>query len=141
VLCGRDEVANEHMARIMSTDNLYQILGVPRDADDAAIKKAYRKVALSLHPDKCQLHGAKEAFQKVSSAFRCLSDADERAFYDRTGRTKDAGAGTDSQVSFLVALYRKYTGALTFQHGPQDLFRKVVYLMTLYRKYTNILGH
>lgn len=81
------------IARIKATDDFYKVLGVERDADDAAIKKAYRKAALQLHPDKCQLGGAKEAFQKLSSAFGCLSNSDERAFYDRTGRERASGGG------------------------------------------------
>jgi hypothetical protein len=42
----------------------YTILGVARDADAAALKKAYRKRALKLHPDKCDLTGAEEAFSE-----------------------------------------------------------------------------
>jgi DnaJ family protein B protein 12 len=72
-------------------DDFYNVLDVPRDADENAIKKAYRKAALQLHPDKCQLEGAKDAFQKVSEAFACLGDAEQRAHYDRTGRVRGAG--------------------------------------------------
>ena len=81
------------IARIGRTENFYEILEVPRDADDDTIKKAYRKAALRLHPDKCQLEGSKEAFQKLSSAFGCLSDGDERAYYDRTGKERGAAGG------------------------------------------------
>ena len=63
----------DELQKIIATDNFYEILGVSRDADDAAIKKAYRKLALRLHPDKCQLESAKQAFQKCSTAFSCLS--------------------------------------------------------------------
>ena len=51
------------IARIGATDDYYKVLQVARDADDDAIKKAYRKAALRLHPDKCQLEGSKEAFR------------------------------------------------------------------------------
>lgn len=57
------------------------------------MKKSYRKAALVLHPDKCQLEGGKEAFQKLSSAFGCLSDPNERAYYDRTGTERGASGG------------------------------------------------
>jgi len=75
----------EVMARVTGTEDFYQILGVARSSDDDTIKKAYRKAALLLHPDKCQLAGANEAFQKVSTAFACLSASDTREYYDRTG--------------------------------------------------------
>ena len=75
--------------------------GQGRDADDAALKKAYRMTALRLHPDKCQLPGSKEAFQKLGSAYSCLSDPDDRAYYDRTGREKGA-ASTSSGARPLV---------------------------------------
>ena len=42
-----------------------EIAGVGRDADESAIKSAYRKAALRLHPDKCQLDGSKEAFRAL----------------------------------------------------------------------------
>jgi DnaJ family protein B protein 12 len=57
------------IARIKATDDFYKVLGVERDADDAAIKKAYRKAALQLHPDKCQLGGAKEAFRACAPLY------------------------------------------------------------------------
>lgn len=85
------------IARIAGTEDLYEVLGVPRDADDGAVKRAYRKCALLLHPDKCQLEGAKEAFQKVSAAFGCLSDADERAYYDQHGHSRGSAVGHATQ--------------------------------------------
>lgn len=93
----------ELIARISKTDDFYQILGVDRSADDAQIKSAYRKAAVRLHPDKCQLDGATEAFQKLSSAFGCLSNADDRAYYDRTGRERGShsvGAPVDPEEIF-----------------------------------------
>lgn len=66
-------------------DDYYKILGVAKDADDDAIKKAYRKLALRLHPDKCSEAGAEDAFKKVGEAFSVLSDAQKRSNYDRFG--------------------------------------------------------
>ena len=63
----KSEKAAALISRIAATDDYYKVLGVPRDADAAAIKKAYRKAALQLHPDKCQLKGAKEAFRERSA--------------------------------------------------------------------------
>lgn len=73
------------MRRILAADNFYDTLGIARDASDVDLKKAYRKLALKLHPDKNKAPRAEEAFKAVSRAFQCLSDADKRAYYDRTG--------------------------------------------------------
>jgi DnaJ family protein B protein 12 len=61
-------------------------LGVERSATEAQIKKAYRKLALKLHPDKNKAPTAEPAFKKVSEAFACLSDKEKRAKYNRYGR-------------------------------------------------------
>ncbi|KAK7242039.1 zinc ion binding protein [Aureococcus anophagefferens] len=65
----------------------YDVLGVPRTADDATIRKAYKKLAVALHPDKAQQRGEAadayvEQFREVQGAYECLNDADERAHYD-----------------------------------------------------------
>jgi len=61
----------------------YASLGVAKDADPAAIKKAYRKLAVKLHPDKNPGDAAAEAkFKEVSEAYDILSDADKRKEYD-----------------------------------------------------------
>lgn len=62
----------------------YQTLGVARNADDAAIKKAYRKLAKELHPDRnTDNPQAAERFSAVTSAYDLLSDKDKRARFDR----------------------------------------------------------
>ncbi len=71
----------------------YRVLGIERGASDADIKKAYRKLALKLHPDKCQAAGAEEVFKTVSKAFACLSDPNKRAAFDRYGSDDPQQAG------------------------------------------------
>jgi DnaJ-class molecular chaperone len=64
--------------------DLYSTLGVARGADEAAIKKAYRKLAKELHPDRNQDNpAATERFGKVTTAYDILTDKDKRARYDR----------------------------------------------------------
>mmetsp|Transcript_12044 Transcript_12044/g.22533 ORF Transcript_12044/g.22533 Transcript_12044/m.22533 type:complete len:445 (-) Transcript_12044:36-1370(-) len=63
----------------------YRILGVPIDADDSALKKAYRKLALKLHPDKNSAPHADEAFKALGLAYATLSDPQKRSIYDRYG--------------------------------------------------------
>lgn len=71
--------------QVLKARDFYEILGVDKRATDEDIKKAYRKLALKLHPDKNEADKAEEAFKRVSKAFSCLSDPDKRAYYERTG--------------------------------------------------------
>lgn len=63
----------------------YELLDVPRDADAATIKKAFRKKAMETHPDRNPAPEAEEAFKRVNEAYATLSDPDNRAHYDRYG--------------------------------------------------------
>jgi len=71
----------------MDYRDYYQILGVPRDASAAAIKKAYRKLALKYHPDHNQGQPkAEERFKEINEAYEVLGDQVKRAKYDQLGR-------------------------------------------------------
>jgi molecular chaperone DnaJ len=64
----------------------YEVLGVPRDATEAEIKKAFRRLARELHPDVNQHDpDAEEKFKEAAAAHEVLTDADRRATYDRYG--------------------------------------------------------
>lgn len=76
----------------MSQD-LYELLGVARDADADAIKKAYRRLARQLHPDVNPDPETQEKFKEVSRAYEVLSDPQKRAAYDRGGDPFGGGAG------------------------------------------------
>ena len=69
------------------SEDLYKIMGVKRDASEAEIKKAFKKLAIKYHPDKNQddPEGAKEKFQKIANAYEILSDEEKRRIYDQTG--------------------------------------------------------
>jgi molecular chaperone DnaJ len=72
----------------------YEVLGVPRDADAAALKRAYRKLALELHPDRNPDNKESEArFKEASEAYQILSDSEKRELYDRYGHDGPRGAG------------------------------------------------
>jgi DnaJ-class molecular chaperone len=67
-----------------SMRNPYEILGVPRSADEAEIKKAFRKLAKTYHPDRnANDPKAKDKFAEVNSAYEILGDAKKRAQFDR----------------------------------------------------------
>ncbi|HZQ16202.1 MAG TPA: molecular chaperone DnaJ [Gaiellaceae bacterium] len=63
----------------------YELLGVPRDADEATIKKAFRRLARQLHPDVSQEPDAEQRFREVTEAYEVLSSSETRALYDRYG--------------------------------------------------------
>ncbi|MEQ9058936.1 MAG: DnaJ domain-containing protein, partial [Gammaproteobacteria bacterium] len=69
----------------MQYKDYYDILGVPRDADGDAIKRAYRKLARKYHPDVSEEADAEERFKELQEAYEVLKDADKRAAYDRLG--------------------------------------------------------
>lgn len=76
--------------------DLYEILGVPKDASQADIRKAYRKAALANHPDKVpedQRADAEVRFKAVSQAYEILSDEEKRHLYDAHGMAAFNGSG------------------------------------------------
>lgn len=71
----------------------YEVLGVRREADAAALKSAYRKLALQFHPDRNPNNpDAAESFKEASEAYAVLSDPEKRQRYDRFGHAGFAGA-------------------------------------------------
>lgn len=78
----------------MTKRDYYEILELGRDADAAAIKKAYRRLAMQYHPDKNpDDHTAEERFKEASEAYEVLSDADRRRIYDAYGHAGLEGRG------------------------------------------------
>lgn len=71
----------------------YETLGVARDASDADIKKAYRRLAMEYHPDRNDSPDAEARFKDVSEAYQVLSDPQKRAHYDRFGSAPTGAAG------------------------------------------------
>ena len=72
----------------------YEVLGVSREAAEAEIKSAYRKLALQFHPDRNPNNpDAEEKFKECSEAYGVLADADKRAAYDRFGHAGVNGVG------------------------------------------------
>ncbi len=77
-----------------SKRDYYEVLGVPKDADEAAIKKAYRNLAKKYHPDANPGDKvAEEKFKEATEAYGVLSDQDKRRQYDQFGHAAFDGTG------------------------------------------------
>lgn len=100
-----------------TTDDPYKILGVARDASQDDIRKAYRKLALQYHPDKCN---SDTEFKKINNAYQILNDPDKRRLYDLcSGVPFDSStSGVDLNALFSKLLY------MVFQILINTKFRK-----------------
>jgi len=106
--------------------SLYDLLGVSKSASDSEIKKAYHKMAKTLHPDVNPDKSAQEKFKNVSKAYEILSDRDKRARYDageidNNGNPTPFGSGTYDGSGFGGGrTYRQ--GNTTYTNiNPEDL--------------------
>ncbi|MBL4577400.1 MAG: molecular chaperone DnaJ [Flavobacteriales bacterium] len=78
----------------MAKRDFYEVLGVPKGATEAEIKKAYRKMAIKYHPDKNQGdERAEEQFKEAAEAYEILSNAEKRGRYDQFGHAGLGGPG------------------------------------------------
>jgi molecular chaperone DnaJ len=78
----------------MAKRDYYEVLGVSRDASEADIKKAYRRLAMKYHPDRNpDDETAEERFKEASEAYEVLADAETRQAYDQFGHAGLEGAG------------------------------------------------
>jgi len=92
-------------------DDLYAVLGIARDASDAEIKKAYRRLAMKWHPDKNPGNKeAEEMFKKISHAYDVLSDEKKRRIYDQYGEEGLQGGGESSAESIFRNFFSAFGG-------------------------------
>ena len=106
----------------------YELLGVDRDADDATIKKAYRKLAREYHPDVNPDPVAQERFKEVSHAYEILSDPQKRAAYDRGGDpfagAGFGGAGAGFSFTDIMDAFFGGQGGAAAGRGPRPRMRR-----------------
>jgi molecular chaperone DnaJ len=105
--------------------DFYAVLGVPKDADDAAIKKAYRKLARQYHPDQNQGNETAESrFKEIGEAYAVLSDPEQRRQYDAVramagGARFSAGPGGAGAGGFEDILGAMFGGGQAQGRGGQ----------------------
>jgi curved DNA-binding protein len=111
--------------------DLYAVLGVPKTADEEAIKKAYRKLAMKYHPDKNQGKGAEAKFKEINQAHDVLSNKKKRALYDEFGEQSLSGNFDEERARAYQSFQRqggyRPGGGYRQQGGPgygsvQDIF-------------------
>jgi molecular chaperone DnaJ len=110
---------------VTSQADLYETLGVARDASAADIKRAFRRLAMEYHPDRNKEDGAETRFKQVNAAYEVLSDPEKRARYDRMGLAGvgaggaqgfDGSQGFNGFGDIFDAFFR---GTATRRAGPQ----------------------
>ncbi len=106
------------------TRDYYEVLGVNKNATEAEIKKAYRKLALKYHPDvSADKVGAEEKFKEVTEAYEVLSNPNKRATYDRFGQSgfqqgaPGAGFGDFGGFGSFSDIFETFFGG-GFGQGP-----------------------
>ncbi|KAL2919315.1 hypothetical protein HK105_200958 [Polyrhizophydium stewartii] len=102
----------------MVSADFYKILGIDRATDDDGIKRAYRKMALKLHPERNPSPEAKDEFARVAEAYHVLSDARRKAVYDQYG-LEGLRKGVPSKYNF-----EGYEGGYEFHGNADEIFNQ-----------------
>lgn len=104
---------------------MLQVLGLEKDATQADIKKAYRKLALKFHPDKNSAPNAEGAFKAINTAFDTLSDPSKREVYDQYGHEGEAQMrqqGGNGDFMGGMQGFRGFGGSHGREVSPEEIF-------------------
>ncbi|MEA5038023.1 Chaperone protein DnaJ [bioreactor metagenome] len=115
----------------MGSESYYDVLGLPRNATETDIKKAYRNLAKKYHPDVCKDPGAEEKFKSINEAYDILSDETKRRQYDQLGHDNftnaskgnysgAGGAGFNADFSGFGDIFDFFGGGGRKQSGPRE---------------------
>ncbi|HJJ89985.1 MAG TPA: molecular chaperone DnaJ [Methanocorpusculum sp.] len=124
----------------MGSESYYDVLGVPRNATETDIKKAYRNLAKKYHPDVCKEAGAEDMFKLINEAYAVLSDESKRRQYDQLGHETftnaskgsysggSGGAGFNADFSGFGDIFDSFFGGGGRRSGPRagdDLLMRI----------------
>jgi len=112
---GGDEMGGRGPRKEVNTTKLYETLNVPKGSDPKAIKKAYRKLAMTHHPDK---GGNADKFKEITKAYEILSDPEKRKVYDEYGEEGLEGGGGGGGHSHSD-IFDLFTGGQGRRGGPR----------------------
>ncbi len=102
----------------------YEVLGVPRNASQEDIKKAFRRLARQYHPDVSKEPDAEERFKEINTAYEVLNDAEKRSLYDRFGHAGLSGRGAtgfgDFGMGGIEDIFEEFFGGFTGSAGRRS---------------------
>ena len=108
----------------MKYKDYYETLGIKRDASDAEIKSAYRKLARKYHPDVNKTKEAEEKFKDINEAYEVLGDKQKRQRYDSLGSSWQGGADYTPPPGFENFNFNfNQGGAQSFDFGGSGFWR------------------
>ncbi|XP_052762567.1 dnaJ homolog subfamily B member 12-like isoform X2 [Mya arenaria] len=102
--------------RVQKCKDYYEVLSVEKEASEGDLKKAYRKLALQMHPDKNKAPGATEAFKAVGNAYAVLSDPAKRKKYDVYGPDEEKRSSRSGEYQY------DYSHGFEGDISPEELF-------------------
>jgi curved DNA-binding protein len=95
----------------------YQVMGVARDATDAQIKQAYRRLARKYHPDVSKEKDAEARFKELGEAYEVLKSAEKRAAYDRLKSQHSAGEEFQPPPDWDAGCWTRPAGCISARDG------------------------
>lgn len=108
---------------VIRSSNYYEILGIEKSCEQVHIKRAYRRKAMKVHPDRNKHPLSDEAFKKVGQAFYCLNDPEKREFYDQNGfDPNDKSKIIDNNEQMFANSFGRNSSSFVFRSGP-NVFR------------------